>query len=108
VLRDEEVVALQLASCGARRILQTMNDETIGAAFEAMIPPALRLLDFQQLVGLSLDEARQRVEAAGGMFRAIGVDKHQGLPTAITTDLRLDRVTVVIAANRVVETHGIG
>jgi hypothetical protein len=61
----------------------------------------------QRLLGLSLDEARVEVEGAGGRCRAIGSDEHQGLPTAMTADLRPDRVTVVITSGRVVETFGI-
>jgi hypothetical protein len=72
------------------------------------IPATLRALDREQLVGCSLDEAQRIVQTAGGIFRAIGIDEHQGLPTAITADWRPDRITVVIEQGRVVQEMGIG
>jgi len=62
----------------------------------------------QGLVGQTIEEAQAEVERAGGHFRPIGADEDQGLPTAITADLRPDRVTVVIKEGRVVECFGIG
>lgn len=73
-----------------------------------MMPPGLRDLDLQQLMGVSLGQARQVVEAAGGTFRAVGVDEDQGLPTAMTADLSPRRVTVMINRGRVVQVLGIG
>jgi hypothetical protein len=80
----------------------------VGLRFDVKIPATLRALDRQLLVGCSLVEARRVVEAAGGIFRAIGIDEHQGLPTAVTADWRLDRITVVVERRRVVRDVGIG
>lgn len=91
-----------------RRILQHVSEHTGRPEIDLKIPAALRALDREELVGCSLDEARRIVEAAGGRFRAIGIDEHQGLPVAITADWCPDRITVVIERGRVVQEMGIG
>jgi hypothetical protein len=80
-------------------------DDAVHLAIKATIPPALQALDLQRLLGQSIDQARREVETPVVTLRAIGVDDQQGLPTAITTDWRPDRVTVVIEQNQVIEVH---
>jgi len=63
------------------------------------VPAALGRLDLDSLIGLSVAEARARVEEAGGKLRAVprgramGLPYHPGLVTVLTDD---DRVTSVL------------
>jgi hypothetical protein len=66
----------------------------------------LRKLDLEGLVGLTVDEAGAKVEDAGGIFRAVGSDEHQGLLTNVTLDGNPTRITVVVTSGRVVTVWG--
>jgi len=65
------------------------------------LPGALRDLDLGTLVGCTEEDARARVEAAGGQLRCYD-DDHQWL----TADYRSTRVTARIEEGRVVEVLG--
>lgn len=67
------------------------------------LPAALRSLDLDSLLGCTEDEARRRVEAAGGIFRTYDADN-----PALTTDLIQRRVTARTDAGTVGEVHGFG
>jgi hypothetical protein len=64
---------------------------------------ALRGLDLSTLVGCSVDEARSRVEAAGGRFRTYD-DEHP----ALTLDYVPTRVTARVEVGHVAEVRGFG
>ncbi len=65
------------------------------------LPGALRDLDLGTLVGCTEEDARARVEAAGGQLRCYD-DDHPWL----TADYRSTRVTARIEEGRVVEVLG--
>ncbi len=67
------------------------------------LPAALRNLDFKSLIGCTENDARRRVEAAGGVFRT-----YEGEDSALTTDLVEDRVTARVDAGTVVQVFGFG
>lgn len=54
--------------------------------------------EVEALMGLSVEEARRRVEARGWLFRVL-IEDGVGLPA--TADLRQDRVNVEVVAGRV-------
>ncbi|HEY7046209.1 MAG TPA: hypothetical protein VH373_03240 [Jatrophihabitantaceae bacterium] len=70
------------------------------ARLRAKMPAALREMDLESLVGCTVDEARRRVEAAGGVLT----------PTdeLSTFEKSPRRVNVVTESNRVVKVLGIG
>ena len=54
--------------------------------------------DLLALQGLSVEEARRRVEARGLLFRILYVDD---VPIAHTADLRQDRVNVAVRSGKI-------
>jgi hypothetical protein len=67
------------------------------------LPAALRNLDLTSLVGCTEDDARRRVESAGGAFRT-----YEGDDPALTLDLVENRVTSRVGAGQVVEANRFG
>jgi hypothetical protein len=55
------------------------------------------------LIGCTEDDARHRVEAAGGVLRT-----YEGENPALTLDLVENRVTARVQAGNVAEVHGFG
>jgi hypothetical protein len=72
------------------------------ADFVPSTPMTLLELNLDELIGLSIPDARSRVEAAGGQLRAVA----PGQP--VTMDYRGDRVTASVVNDEVVEVRGIG
>jgi hypothetical protein len=58
-------------------------------------------LDLNSLIGCTEDDARRRVETAGGVFRT-----YEGENPALTLDLVENRVTARVDAGKVVQVHG--
>jgi hypothetical protein len=54
--------------------------------------------EVQGLVGLAVAEARRQVESKGWQFRILGED---GVHYPSTTDLRDDRVNVMVTAGKI-------
>lgn len=73
-------------------------------AISVDLPDALARLDVTSLVGLTVAEARARVEQLGGALRAL-VDA-PGTP--IDAMFKRNRVTVITQDDRVVRTLGFG
>jgi hypothetical protein len=67
------------------------------------LPAPLRNLDLTLLIGCTEDDARHRVEAAGGVLRT-----YEGENPALTLDLVENRVTARIDAGNLAEVHGFG
>jgi hypothetical protein len=65
------------------------------------LPAALRNLDLESLIGCTEDDARRRVETAGGVFRT-----YEGENPALTLDLVENRVMARVDAGKVVQVHG--
>ena len=66
------------------------------------VPPELHALDLNSLVGLDADAARSVVEHHGGQLRTYAPGD------ALRTDLRPNRVTVLIEDGLVSSVRGIG
>lgn len=77
---------------------------SIVEAMSAHLPEALARLDVTSLVGLTVAEARARVEQLGGVLQAV-VD---GPQIPIEASYKRDRVTVITQDDRVVRTSGFG
>jgi len=67
------------------------------------LPSALRSLDLTTLIGCAEEDARHRIETAGGVLRT-----YEGENAALTTDLVENRVTARVDAGTVVAVHGFG
>jgi hypothetical protein len=67
------------------------------------LPAALRDLDLTSLLGCTEDDARCRIETAGGVLRTC-----EGDNPALTADLVENRVTARVDAGKVVEVWGFG
>jgi hypothetical protein len=67
------------------------------------LPAALRNVDLNSLIGCAEDDARHRVETAGGVFRT-----YEGDNPALTADLVENRVTARVDAGTVVQAFGFG
>jgi hypothetical protein len=67
------------------------------------LPAVLRNLDLKSLIGCTEDDARHRVEAAGGVLRT-----YEGENPALTLDLVENRLTARVDAGNVAEVRGYG
>jgi hypothetical protein len=65
-------------------------------------PQSLQDLDLDALIGLPVDRARELVEGAGGVLRAVSPGEF------VTLEYRADRVTAVVVNGEVIESNGIG